>query len=174
MTRFTTLSKMGLLAVCLGSASLVTGCANFHKAAFNGGKGANGSWVLVVPFRESKKRWWYGESPLGKRLSQGVKSWALREGKEPLIVEGEGVKQLVTALLSWEKDAIHATDWKTLTRHLGVKYVVEGDLEEFSLTDPKTIGIYRSRAVAKFRVVNALTGQVTLPEKTVVATYGSG
>ncbi len=105
---------------------------------------------------------------------KALEAWAFSNALDPQLAQGEQVTQVVESIEEWEKPRIRSRDWQVLTRGLGVKYVVVGDILEFTLKDPKMIGIYSAHARARYHVVNAITGKVALPNRDATATYGAG
>jgi len=166
--RFPTALIVSLLGLIL------VGCADFHNPAFNAEVGANGATVLFVPFRESRKKLWHGESELGKRLVAAVKAWARENAEEPSALEGRDLREVLEHVKDWTENRIRISDWQSLAGGLGVKYVVEGDIVEFSLRNPKVYGVYDGRAVAEFRVINIVSGKLSYEGETRPATYGKG
>jgi hypothetical protein len=163
----------GVLAI---SCFLLASCKTYHPARFNRGLGASGQEILVVPFRESGSKLWYNESARGRAVASAFKAWA-RENADAVIAEGEGVERVIRQVMDWtNRGGIYGKDWQRLTRALGIKYVLEGDIKHLSTRDPGVIGYYSAKIRASYRVYNAQTGQISWepPDNTIEVQFGRG
>ena len=129
------------------------GCKTFNKAKFNQGKGVDGEAILAVPFSEPRLQRWYGESENGRLAVEAFKAWVSHnaEGNFP---DGEGARRVLQQVLDWPEKRITAAQWKQLTAGLGVKYVVYGEISNFSLERREKIGILEPQAEVSYWVVD--------------------
>ncbi|MBN1442026.1 MAG: hypothetical protein JXA90_04915 [Planctomycetes bacterium] len=145
------------------------GCAHYEPAAFNKPKGVNGREILLIPFRESRKRLWYTESQRGLALVADLKSWAYEEADDPLLVEGAAEKDVLETIRSDEKwilmDRVTGDDWKELVGNLGVQFVLVGDIRDLTLRDPGTIGLYQPKMVLEIEVFDVPRGKKAYSRK---------
>ena len=169
-------SSLRRISLIAPLAAVLSGCwATWHEPKFNHNVGASGAGVLAVPFQESKKKAWYGESSIGHQIISALKVWAQESGADAYFVEGSHPKAVLTKVYDWTEESIYSTQWKELCEPLeDVEYVLEGDLVSFRLRKPTTIGIYDAEAVLHYRVINAKTGRIVRENKALTATVGRG
>ncbi len=147
------------LAVTVVAPLLFSGCHTFHDARFNNGEGANGEEILVVPFSESGKSLWYGESREGRGLVKFMREWAHENAVDPLFVESELTEEALHKVFNWPKERITTRDWVKIARTTGARYLVHGDIRHLSVSNPLSIGFYDPNALVRYRVVDLVNGQ---------------
>lgn len=132
---------------------MAAGCGGFQTAVFNKGAGVGADSVLMIPFSEPRNHRWYGESEKGDLIDLAFKSW-VRKNATPNFPEGEEVEKVLSVVRDWKKDRITSADLKRITATLGVKYVLLGEIDKFSLTDPIKVGVLDPAITFNYRVVD--------------------
>ncbi|MEM7234759.1 MAG: hypothetical protein AAF517_21445 [Planctomycetota bacterium] len=148
------------IALIASSLAVISGCTSFQKAPYNKGVGSQKSLTFIVPFQESKKHLWYGESRRGIDLANRVKHWARENGDNVVILEGSQLTDAMRWVTEVTQEEISPSDWQTNMRGFGVKYVVVGDLGKTRLRSRNVHGVYDAQVAANFRVINAESGHI--------------
>lgn len=146
----------------------VCGCFPARQAArFNDGAGLEGAPVLLVPFRETASGvdLWYGESRHGLRVVRTIKMWAENEETVAIFVSGERAAEAQKTILDWAKPRLSDSDWGSIGRSVGARFLVEGTIEAFQLKDPRSIGFFSPTAVVSYRVLDMENSKVAWQRK---------
>jgi len=155
--RVVVLFSLGLFVLTAGP-----GCDlfdTFEYAKFNKGAGVGSDVVLVVPFSEPKQTRWYGESERGDFVVRAFKDW-VRTNATPYLAEGRDAEGILRRVRDWNADRIDIEDWQKLTQAYGIRYVVAGEIEDLSLTNPNNIGIVDASLTVSYRVVDVEKGAI--------------
>jgi len=143
--------------VCL--AAISGGCHSFHDARFNDGNGASGESVLLVPFRESRRDRWYGESREGRGVVKFLRDWTEEQAVDAVFVESELAEEVLHQVLNWTKKDLRVADWVRIARPCGARYVIEGDILALELDNALSIGFYDPVATVRYRVIDLESGR---------------
>jgi len=146
----------------------ICGCfSSWHGAQFNGGVGLEGETVLLVPFREttSGADLWYGESRRGLRVVQTIKVWAETQEADAIFVSGERVDEAQKTIRDWAKPRLSDSDWGSIGRSVGARFLVEGAIEDFQLKDRRSVGFFNATAVVSYRVLDTEKARVVWQRK---------
>ena len=150
---------------------IAPGCSHFEPAKFNRGEGIGGDSILAIPFGEPREHRWYCESERGERVVQAFMGW-VQTNADPNFPEGKEVDAALKTVRDWQAEEITSKDWQGITRFLGVKYVVVGEIEKLSLENPKAVGILEPSLQVSYRVVNVELGRLAYKRDNFTLTLG--
>jgi hypothetical protein len=147
------------------------GCSQFQPAKFNRGEGVGADSILAIPFSEPRDHRWYCESERGERVVQAFMGW-VQTNAGPNFPEGREVEAVLKTVRDWQAEEITSKDWQGITRFLGVKYVLIGEIEKVTLENPKAVGILEPSLQASYRVVNVELGRLAYKRDNFTLTLG--
>jgi len=108
--------------------------------------------IVVIPFRDERHT--YYESSDGVDLATAVKGELIRTNAARNVRSDEPVR---TSLAGKDLDSI---GWAEVAKQAGAQLVLTGDIQRFTLKDPKAIGILRGTCKLNYFVYDAARGVV--------------
>jgi hypothetical protein len=154
-------------AVAIATPFVLTSCHQYIPAMFNRGLGIESESVLVIPFSEPQKKRWYTESERGALAAEAFRTWAYKFA-EPEFPDPESAGKALKVVRDWDRPKITGKDWQKIALGLGVKYILVGEIQSFSLEKPRTIGILEPQVTASYRLVNADTGNLAMDQPNLI------
>ena len=117
--------------------------------------------VVVEPESDVEERFEPGST---MRLGRGGRRVEVADSRpfgDRLLVRFAGFEDR-TAVEGIRGVELTIEDWQKLTRGLDVKYVLVGEIESFTLTNPQRIGLLDPTIVASYRLFNVETGKLAM------------
>jgi hypothetical protein len=119
--------------------------------------------VVVVPFRDERHT--YGESPDGMDLAVAVTGEMIRNNAVKNLKSAEPVRELLRT------SNPETVDWAEVARQAGAQLVLSGDIQQFTLKDPKHIMIVRGTCKLNYFVYDAAKNAVVYSARGVEVYY---
>ena len=164
-------SRVAFAALFSSIPLVLTSCHHYEPAMFNRGMGIESEPVLIIPFSEPQKKRWYTESERGEWTAEAIRTWAYKYA-EPEFPDPESTGAALNVVRNWDRQKITGKDWQKIALGLGVKYILVGEIQSFSLEKPRTIGILEPQVTASYRLVNAETGNLAMDRPDLVVRIG--
>jgi hypothetical protein len=119
--------------------------------------------VVVVPFRDERHT--YGESPDGMALAVAVTGELMRTNAVKNLKSAEPARALLDA------NNPDTVPWAEVAKQAGAQFVLTGDIQQFTLKDPKHIMIVRGTCKLNYFVYDAATNAVVYSARGVEVYY---
>ena len=119
--------------------------------------------VVVVPFRDERHA--YGESPDGMALAVAVTGELMRTNAVKNLKSAEPARALL------EANNPDTVPWAEVAKQAGAQLVLTGDIQQFTLKDPKHIMIVRGTCKLNYFVYDAATNAVVYSARGVEVYY---
>ena len=149
----------GSLALWLFLLAGLPSCRSFEKPKFD----VNDRYLLLVPFRDLSvpHGHGYGESDRGVKVIEAFRNWA-EKNCDPRLSEPAATNAVIRSLREWTREGKPTfKDWKNLLAGLPghVDLILIGEIQEFRLRDPKSIGFFKGTVKAVYSLINSRTGR---------------